>query len=76
MESTIAVQAPVVDDERDVMSVIDRRFRLLNDQRSVKAARHLVPALIMGVIPECACVRDGEVIVKTLARRNRLLRQS
>ena len=52
-EFAVAFQAPVVENDRNVM-VDDGRVRLLDDQGTVKAPGNLFPGPVVGVVPVCA----------------------
>ena len=69
LDARVVGETPVVDDQHFV-PIDGRRSRLLDDDRAVQTARHLLPRAVVRVVPVRARVRHDEVIEELAARGN------
>ena len=67
MKLIIVTQPPVVGDKGDV-GATSGRSRLAHHQRPVEAAGKLLPALVVGVVPESPRVTKREAVGEAFAR--------
>src|SRR5690606_35396256 len=73
MDLAVLPEPPVVGDDGEVADA-RRRLRLLDDEKAIEAACHLLPAAVVWVVPEGAGIGHGKAVVEGLARLHGMLR--